>query len=177
MDEGFSPRPDPRPSFAASGSCGNDREEKTRRSVGTEMQRRFAPKDLGRSVARVFVQERAAPFKLILEVRQPAAARSLVLVILSAHSEADAVASRHDDGGWPDLNVQLDYLAWSQRLLLIVGVIRPVRCAQVRIELAVRGPEPSLTDGSMRINRALKHNLLSIRREDAKHNEGVRINR
>ena len=65
----FPSTPDPRPSFAASGSCGNDREEKIRRSVGTDVQRRFAPENLGRSVARVVVQERAATFKLIFEVR------------------------------------------------------------------------------------------------------------
>ena len=102
------------------------------------MQRRFAAENLGQPVARVVVQERPAAFKLVLEARNPPTARSLILVILSAHSETDPVSGGHHDGGWPDLDVKLDYLARSQRLLFVVGVIRPVGRAQFRIELAMQ---------------------------------------
>ena len=140
------------------------------------MQGSFALENLVRPVARVVVQERPAASKLVLEARNPPTARSLIFVVLSAHREADPVSGGHHDGGWPDLDVKLGYLAWSQRLLFVVGVIWPVGRAQFRIELAMRGAEPALTDGSVRIDRALKHNLLSIRRKDAKHNEDIRIN-
>jgi hypothetical protein len=59
----------------AFGSCshGNDREEKIRIPAGTCIQRRFAPKNLGRPIAQVVVQKRPAASKLVLEVRKPPA--------------------------------------------------------------------------------------------------------
>ena len=113
--------------------------------------------------------------QLILEARNSSATCSFVLVIFSAHGEADAGAGRHYDASRPDLDVQLDDLAGSQRLLLIVSVIRPGGSAQLAIKLAMRSPEPALCDRSVRIDRALKYNLLSIRREGAKHEEDVGV--
>jgi len=66
-EDGFPP--DTRPSFVPSSSCGNDREEKIRIPAGTCIQRRFAPKNLGRPIAQVVVQKRPAAFKLVFEAR------------------------------------------------------------------------------------------------------------
>ncbi len=108
---------------------------------------------------------------------EPPAARSGILVVLSAHGEADPVAGGHGYGGRPDLDVQLDNLSRRQRLLLVVGVIRPVRGTELPIELAVRCPEPALTDRGVGIDGTLEDHLLPVRGEDAKHDEDVRVRR
>ena len=54
-----------------------------------------------------------------------------------------------------------------QRLLLVVRVVGPVRQAQLRVELAVRRPQPPLGDRRVRVERALEDDLLQVRREDA----------
>ena len=73
------------------------------------MQRRRTAEDLGRTIDRIVVQERSAAFQLVLEVRQPAAARAVVGVVLAANRERDAVPRRHHDAGRPYLNVELDH--------------------------------------------------------------------
>src|ERR1044072_4082409 len=73
----------------------------------------------------------------MLHVRE-ARRRLVVLVVASADRERDAIARGHNDGRRPDLDVELRHLARLERLLIIVGVIGPVRPRKVRIELAAR---------------------------------------
>src|SRR5690349_7903140 len=100
------------------------------------MQAGGAAEDRRRPVARIVVQERPAAGELVLEVRQLAAAWAGIDVVLAADREPDAMALRHHDRGRPDLDVELDHLAFLERLLLIVGVIRPVWPRQLLVELA-----------------------------------------
>jgi hypothetical protein len=65
----FPPTPDPRPSFVPSSLCENDREDKIRSSVGTDVQRRVTAENLGRPVARVVVQEWPTAFELVFKIR------------------------------------------------------------------------------------------------------------
>jgi len=132
-----------------------------RSSVGADVQRRLASKNLRRPVARVVVQEWPAAFKFVFEASNPFAARVRILVIFSAHSEPNPVAGGHHNGSRPDLNVKLDNLAGSQQLHFIMGVIRAVRSAQLRIELAMRRAQPALTDGRVRVDGALEHDFVS----------------
>lgn len=64
-----------------------------------------------RPVARIIVQKRPAAFELVLEVREPRAGRSRVLVIASAHGEREPVAGRYDDACRPQLDVERNDLA------------------------------------------------------------------
>src|SRR5436190_21813473 len=100
----------------------------------------------GRPVARIVMQERPAASELVLEVRQLAAARPRINVVLTTDGEADAMTFRHDDRGRPDLNVEFDDLALLERLLLVMRVIGPIRLRQRLVELAVRGAQPALPD-------------------------------
>src|SRR3989442_15880827 len=52
---------------------------------------------------------------------------------------------------------------------------RAVRARELRIELAVRGAQPSLPDGRMWIERALEHDLPALRVEHAQHDENVGV--
>src|SRR5436309_11980442 len=105
------------------------------------MQRGRAAEDRGRPVTRVVMQERPAASELVLEVRELAAARARVDVVLAADRQSDAMASRHHDRGRPDLDVELDHLALPERLLLIVGVVGPIWLRQSPVELAMRGAQ------------------------------------
>src|SRR5262245_6979114 len=98
------------------------------------------------------MEKRAATPELVLEVRQLAAAGAAVFVISAAHREPDAVASGHYDRGRPNLDVELHHLARLQRLFAVVGVIGPIGCGELPVELAVRGPEPALGDRRVRID-------------------------
>ena len=81
-----------------------------------DVQRGATAEDLGRAVARVVVEERAAAAQLVLEVRQPRAARLRVLVVATSHRQRDPVAGRHHEAGRPELDVELDRHAGRQRL-------------------------------------------------------------
>src|SRR5262245_14688334 len=108
------------------------------------------------------MQERPAPPKLVLEVGKPPAAGAAVLVVLAADRQADAVSRRHDHRGRPDLDVDLHYLARLQRLLAVVRVIGPVGARELLVELAMRGPEPTLADGRVGIDGALEHDFPEV---------------
>src|SRR5215510_13951316 len=105
------------------------------------MQAGRAAEDRRRPVARIVMQERPAAGELVLEIRELAAARACIDVVLAADRQPDAMALRHQNRGWPDLDVELDHLAFFERLLLIMGVIGPVRLRQLLAELAVRGAQ------------------------------------
>ncbi len=139
------------------------------------MQRDLPAEDCGRTIARIVVQERAAAEQFILEIRQPCTGRLLPFVVAAAHRERDAIARGHDDRRRPQFDVERDDLAGLERLLFVVGVIRPVFGGQLRIELAVRGAQPALGNGRVRIDRAHEHDLLQVGRVDAEHDEQVGI--
>ena len=126
------------------------------------MQARVAAEDVRRPVARIIVQERPAAGELVLEIRQPSAARPGIFVVLAADGERDAIARRHHDRGRPDLDIELDHLAGLERLLLVVGVIGPVGRRELLVELAVRGAQPALADRRMRIDGALEDDFLEV---------------
>src|SRR5229473_1486395 len=65
--------------------------------------------------------------------------------------------------------------AGLERLLLVVGMPGAVRARELRIELAVRGAQPSLPEGRMRIERALEYDLPALRVEDAQHDEKIGV--
>src|SRR6476646_3532236 len=82
----------------------NDRQQEIGLPPSTaEVQAGDAAEDGGGTIARIVVQERPATRELVLEVRQFAAARPAIDVILAAHGEADAVAGRNHDRGRPNL--------------------------------------------------------------------------
>src|SRR6185437_2972624 len=103
-----------------------DRQQQIGRFTAPEMQAGGAAEYGGRAVARIVVQEWTAAGELVLEVRQLAAAGAAVFVVLAAHRQADAVAGRDRDRGWPDLDVEFHRLALGKRQLLIVGMIGPI---------------------------------------------------
>src|SRR5215470_2633161 len=63
----------------------NNRQQQIRRFAAAKMQAGGAVKNGGRTIARVVVQEWAAPLQFILEVRQPAATGPAILVVLAAN--------------------------------------------------------------------------------------------
>src|SRR5262249_29706900 len=56
-----------------------------------------------------------------------------------------------------------------------MGEVRPVWKRQIPVKLAVRAAQPSLRERSVGIERALKGDLLVVRRECAQHQKQVRI--
>src|SRR6266404_2645491 len=115
------------------------------------MERRPAAEDRRRSVARIIMQEWPAAAQLVLEVRQPRSGRFLPFIVPSPHAERQSVARGDDDGGRPDLDVELHHLAGFERLRLVVGVVRPILGREPGIELEYRSAQPALSDGRMRI--------------------------
>src|SRR5262249_44643245 len=93
----------------------------------SEVQAGDAREQLGWAVPGIVVQERPAALELVLEIRQPPAARPAVLVVLAANGQAETVTGRQNDAGRPDFDVELDDRAGAQRLPLAVGMIGPVR--------------------------------------------------
>ena len=120
------------------------------------------------------MDEGPAALHRVLHVRKHCRV-TVVLVILAADAERDAVAPGHHDAGRPDLDVELVHLARDQQLLFAMRVIRPAGQRARRIELAVGGTQPALCDGRVRIERPLEHHFLAGRIEHAQHGEDVRI--
>jgi hypothetical protein len=73
------------------------------------------------------------------------------LEVAARRGDTEAVPGRDDDRGRPDLDVQPDRLAGSQRPALVVGVPGPAGQAPVGIGLAVRGPQPPEADAPVRV--------------------------
>src|SRR5207244_7076900 len=86
----------------------NDRQPEVGPPTGAEVQAGHAAEDVERTVARIVVEEGTASCELVLEVRELAAARAGMDVVLSADGETDAVTGRHNDGSRPDLDIELD---------------------------------------------------------------------
>src|SRR3954462_13815370 len=75
---------------------------------------------------------------------EPRARSPGILVVAAAHAQRNPVALRDDEAGRPDLDVELVDLSRRERLSLVVRVIGPVRHRKYRVELAVRGAQPTL---------------------------------
>src|SRR6202030_2711467 len=102
----------------------NDRQQHIIRRLPSEMQRGDAVENLRRAILRVVMQEGAAAGQLVLEVRELAAAGAAIFIVLAPDGEGDAVSRRRHDGGWPDLDVELDDLTVPKGLFRVVGVAR-----------------------------------------------------
>src|SRR6516225_11094680 len=85
------------------------------------------------------------------------------------------IAFRYDDGRRYDLDVETVDFARSQRLLLVMGMIRAKWQCELSIKLAMRCAQPSLPHRRMGIECALKHDLLHVRREYPQHHKNVCI--
>src|SRR5262245_9664880 len=129
------------------------------------MQRGDAGEDRRRAVLWIVMQERSAAGQLVLEVRELAAARAGLVIVLAADRQPEAVALRYHDRGRPDLDVELDHLAFLERLLLVMAVIGPPRPRELFVALAMRGAQPALCHRRVRIDRALEHDLFHLGRE------------
>src|SRR5262249_39519552 len=132
----------------------NDRQQQVRLPAGAKVQGGDAAEQVERPVARIVVQEWPAACELVLEIREFPPARSGIDVVLAANREADAVAGWNHDRGWPNLDVELDHLAFPRRLRPVVAVVGPVGHGEILVELAVRGAQPALPDPCLPIDRA-----------------------
>src|SRR5262245_4196723 len=136
-----------------------------------------AVKDSRRAITGIVMQKRTAPLQLIFEVRQPASARPAVFVIFASDRQPDAITGRNNDRSRPEFDVELHWLSFPQWLLLVVSVIGAVWLRQFPVELAMRRTQPSLRDRSVRVDCALKYDLLEIAGEHAQHDEEIRVGR
>src|SRR3990172_1476795 len=89
-----------------------------------------------RPVGLVVVHERAAAAHRILHVGERRRL-ALVFVVLAADGERDAVALRHHDAGWPDLDVELVGLPGLERLLPVMSMVGAVRSRELLVKLAI----------------------------------------
>ena len=126
-------------------------------------------------VSRVVVPERTDSPETRSERSEPGPRSPWVLVVAASDGESDAVALRHDEASRPDFDVELVDLARRQGLHFVVRVVRPVRQRERRVELAMRGAQPSLRNGRVRIERALEGDFLQVGAEDAKDEEQVGV--
>src|SRR6266699_2719645 len=123
---------------------------------------------------RALMHEWAAAGHRVLHVGETSE-RPGMLVIPAADAQPDAVAGGNDDGSRPDFHIELDDLPGLQRLRFVMRVVGPIRRGTLRVELAMRGAQPALPDGRMRIERALEHNLVQIGREHPQHEKEIGI--
>src|SRR3954466_8377905 len=139
------------------------------------VQRHLAAEHGRWSVPRVVVAEGADPAETRPKGSEARAGSPGILVVAAAHAQRDPVALRDDEAGRPDLDVELVDLSRRERLRLVVRVIGPVRHRKRRVELAVRGAQPTLSDGSVGIERALEGYFAQVGAEDAQDEEEVRV--
>src|SRR5262245_56495703 len=113
------------------------------------------------TVIRVDMYERSHAFHGIGGVRQ-GNVPSVDLVILTPHSERQAISRRYHDRGRPDFNVELDWFAWCQGPFFVVAVPGTVGERSRWVELAMRGAQPADTDWGAWIVRANKGHFLIL---------------
>src|SRR5450755_4534014 len=85
---------------------GNHRNQDIRLLQWPNVQCSPAAEDGCGTVAGIVVQERPAAAQFILEVRQTRSGRFSPLVVAATHGQREAVTTRHDDGGRPELDVE-----------------------------------------------------------------------
>src|SRR5918996_424327 len=92
-------------------------------------------------------------------------------------AEPDAVSGRDDHRGRPDLHVQLHRLPGGQRPALVVRVPRAIGEALLRIELPVRGSQPSVGHDALGIDPADEFDALAPWVQPPQPQEEVRVAR
>src|SRR6266516_5188365 len=152
----------------------DDRQQQIGLAAAAEMQNVPAAEHIRRTVDRVVMHERAAAGHRVLHVGETGGLPGM-LVILAAAAQPDAVAGGNDDGSRPDFHIELDDLPGLQRLQFVMRVVGPIRRGTLRVELAMRGAQPALPDGRMRIEGALEHHLVQIGREHPQHEKEIGI--
>src|SRR5262245_13851000 len=153
----------------------NDREQNIGLALRPGVQRYVASEDGRGPVARVIMAERPYTGPLLTEGLRARGRFSTIDVVFAANGEPDTVTSRHDDTGRPNLDIDLVSFARCEFLDLIVGMIRPIRQRELLVELAMRGAQPSLGNGRMRVERPVKGYFLHVRRKHAHHHEQVSV--
>ena len=88
---------------------------------------------------------------------------AVVLVVLAAHGEREPPAGGNDDAGWDELDVALVDVAGRERLDAVVGVVGPVGRGALRVEAAVRGAQPTVSDGGVGVCRAHEGDFVAVR--------------
>src|SRR5450432_1640864 len=88
----------------------NDRQQQIGRFATAKMQAGGAVKYGGWPVFRFVVEEWTAAGQFVLEVRQLAATRPAIFIILAAYRQTDAITCRHRDRSRPDLDIELHRL-------------------------------------------------------------------
>src|SRR5665213_2121296 len=124
--------------------------------MAAEMDGGLAAVDLQRAVAWVVVQEGAIAGEFVLHIGELTAGAAGIDIVAPPHTQTHAISLRHRDTGRNDFDIEFVDLAGLEWLLLVVAVIRPERQRKLFVELAMRGPQPALSDCGVRVKRALK---------------------
>src|SRR5215203_1580528 len=101
--------------------------------------------------------------------------RPVPLVVAAAHRQRQLVSSGYNHAGRPDLHFHLVDLTRFQWLDPVMGVVRAVESAQLRIQGPMRRSQPALADRRVRIVRSVEYDLLPVRREHPNNEEEVGI--
>ena len=156
---------------------GYHRQHHVGRMLSAAVERHVFAEHRGRPVLGVGVNKTTATSELVFHVGEAAAHAARIFIVLSAHREGDPVALGNHDAGRPNLDVEFIDRTRRQGLFLIVRVVGPVGQCFFRVEFPVRGSQPALRDGGVRVECALEYDFFHVGREDAHDEEEVRIPR
>src|SRR5450756_1147904 len=148
----------------------NDRQQKPGLSLLGDVQSVLPAKDCGRTVLGVAMDKRPDASQWVWDMRRDDG-WAAVFIILSTNCKGDSISGRHDNAGWPDLDVEFDRHARGERPNLIVSMIGAIRQTAFGVELPVRSAQPPLPDRCVRILGALEYHLVPIGREDTQDQE------
>ena len=109
-------------------------------------------KMLGRPVVRIVVRGQSVAAHLDAVDHRPRSVAGHVEVA-AGQGDAEPVAGGDDDGGRPDLDVQIDGLAGRQRLFARMPVPRAVRQTGLLVQLAVGRAQPAHAEHTVGIDR------------------------
>src|SRR5512139_2496823 len=129
-----------------------------------------------RPIIRIVMKERTASSQFICK-RLDTYSLPRVLVILSSNGQGNSVPGRHNDTGWPYLDIELVHVSGHQRLLHIVRVIGTVFGADGRVEFTMGCPEPPLCDGGVGVESPLENHLFEVRSKDPENEKEVSVRR
>src|SRR5690606_9767328 len=132
-------------------------------------------KERGWTIGWVGVRERPATRPSRAERRQSGSLAARINIVPSADRQSETVPRRRNDAARPDFDVQLVYGARRERLLLVVGMVGAPGRAELLVELAVRGAQPPLGNGSVGVERSLEDDFLEVWREQPDDEEEVSI--
>jgi len=98
-----------------------------------------------------------------------------VLIVFSTDTQGDSEPGRHNDTGRPYLDIELIDSSGDKEFFHIVRVIGAVFGAHRRIQFTMGCPEPSLGNGCVWVESALKNDLLEVRGENPENEKEVGI--